>query len=62
MRRLLKNPMRDEDYIQMRRLAVQLLAKHLNQNVEDWEQVQGISGEHYENLVQLFTRKSTSKN
>jgi hypothetical protein len=37
MLRLFKNPMPDEDYVQMRRLAVQLLSKQLDSKVEVWE-------------------------
>jgi hypothetical protein len=36
MLRLFKNPMPDEDYVQMRRLAVQLLSKQVDSKVEVW--------------------------
>ena len=61
MLRLFKNPMPEEDYIQMRRLAVQLLAKQLDSKVGDWEKEKGITSQHYEDLLQLNTRKSSSK-
>jgi hypothetical protein len=61
MLRLFKNPMPEEDYIQMRRLAVQLLAKQLDSKVGDWEKEKDITSQHYEDLLQLNTRKSSSK-
>jgi hypothetical protein len=43
MLRLFKNPMPDEDYNQMRRLAVQLLSKQLDNKLDAWESEKGIS-------------------
>ena len=61
MLRLFKNPMPDEDYIQMRRLAVQLLAKQLEGKVESWEEEKSITPEYYEQLSQKHLRKSDPK-
>lgn len=61
MLRLFKNPMPEEDYVQMRRLAVQLLAKQLDSKVSDWEQEKGITSQRYENLLQTDTRKPSSQ-
>lgn len=62
MLRLFRNPMPEEDYIQMRRLAVQLLAKQLDGKVGDWEEQKGITPQHYETLSQQHLRKSDLKN
>jgi len=37
MLRLFKNPLPEEDYIQMRRLAVQLLSKQFDSKAGEWE-------------------------
>lgn len=61
MLRLFKTPMPDEDYIQMRRLAVQLLSKQLDTKVEAWEKEKGINEEYYDNLIKKHIRKSSPK-
>lgn len=38
MLRLFRNPMPEEDYLQLRRLAIQLMAKQLDNKVEAWEE------------------------
>lgn len=48
MIRLFKNPMPEQDFIQIRRLAVQLLGKHLDDVMENWEKDKNISEETYE--------------
>ncbi len=60
MLRLFKNPMPEEDYIQMRRLAVQLMAKQLDSKVDTWEKEKSISSEHYDDLAQKHLRKPHS--
>lgn len=62
MLRLFKNPMPEEDYIQMRRLAVQLLAKQLDNKLDKWEQENDKTIEDYDQLAQQHLRKPTSKN
>ncbi len=62
MLRLFKNPMPEEDYIQMRRLAIQLLAKQLDSKVGDWEQEKGITPQYYDELSKQHLRKSDFKN
>ena len=37
MLRLLKNPMPEGDFIQIRRLAVKLLSRQLDETMEQWE-------------------------
>ena len=48
MLRLLKKPLPDEDFVQMRRLAVKLLAKQLDITVEKWESENNITSQTYE--------------
>lgn len=60
MLRLFKNPMPEEDYIQLRRLAVQLLAKQLDNQVDAWEKEKGISSQHYDDLAKQHLRKPHS--
>jgi hypothetical protein len=62
MLRLFKNPMPDEDYIQMRRLAVQLLSKQLDNSLDSWENEKGVTTQDYDQLAQQHLRKPTSKN
>lgn len=50
MLRLLRNPLPEKDFIQMRKLAVKLLAKKLDQVVEDWELKEDIKEEDYAKL------------
>jgi hypothetical protein len=50
MLRLLKKPLPEEDFVQMRRLAVKLLAKQLNETVDKWEEKNNITEETYEQL------------
>lgn len=60
MLRLLKKPLPEEDFMQMRRLAVQLLAKHLDESVEKWEIDNDISEETYDELSKAHFRSPTS--
>lgn len=62
MLRLFKNPMPDEDYNQMRRLAVQLLSKQLDNKLDAWENEKGVTTQDYDQLAQQHLRKPTSKN
>ena len=50
MLRLLKKPLPEKDFLQMRKLAVKLLSKKLDEVVEDWEDKEGIKPDDYENL------------
>ncbi len=50
MLRLLKNPLPEKDFLQMRKLAVKLLSKKLDETIEDWEQKKDIQPEDYEKL------------
>lgn len=61
MLRLFKNPMPEEDYNQLRRLAVELLAKQLDNKMDAWEKEKGMTSRDYDQLAQQHFRKSTPK-
>lgn len=48
MLQLFKNPMPEEDFLQLKRLAVQLLAKKLDEEMERLEAEKGWNQETYE--------------
>ncbi len=50
MLRLLKKPLPEEYFMQIRRLAVQLLGKQLDDTVEKWEKENSITEADYEKL------------
>lgn len=50
MLRLLKNPLPEQDFLQMRRLAVKLLAKKVDETNEAWEIKNDFNSEYYEKL------------
>lgn len=58
MIQLFKEPMPEEDFLQMKRLAVQLLAKKLDKLMDDWEAENGITEEYYEALGKQHFRSS----
>ena len=61
MLRLLKKPLPEDDFIQMRRLAVKLLAKQLDETLEKWELENEVTEETYEKLSNVHFRSSSSK-
>jgi len=56
MLRLLKNPMPDDDFIQIRRLAVKLLAKQIDETIEEWETKNNITADTYEQMSKMHFR------
>ena len=56
MLRLLKKPMREDDFIQIRKLAVKLLSKQIDETIEDWENSNGITEDDYEQLSKTHFR------
>jgi hypothetical protein len=58
MLQLFETSMPEEEYLQMRRLAVQLLANRLNQTVDEWEQKNGSTENYYEQLSKQHFRSS----
>lgn len=61
MLRLLKKPLPEEDFVQMRRLAVQLLAKQIEDVTDRWELENNITEETYEKLSKGHFRSKSSK-
>jgi hypothetical protein len=61
MIRLFKNPMPEEDFIQMKRLAVQLLSKHLDEVIDNWEKENNINEETYEKWSKEHLRSSNKR-
>jgi hypothetical protein len=61
MLRLLKKPLPEEDFIQIRRLAVQLLAKQIEDIADRWELENNITEETYEKLSKGHFRSKSSK-
>lgn len=59
MLRLLKKPMREDDFIQIRRLAVKLLSKQIDEAVEDWENKNNITEADYETLSKAHFRSAS---
>jgi heme oxygenase len=61
MLRLLKKPLPEGDFIQIRRLAVQLLSKQLDETIAEWEENNSITEKTYEELNKKhFRRKSAN--
>jgi hypothetical protein len=60
MLRLLQKPLPEDDFMQMRRLAVKLLANHLDESIEKWETDNGISEETYDKLSKGHFRSPSS--
>ena len=56
MLRLLKNPMPEDDFIQIRRLAVKLLAKQIDETIEEWENKNNITADTYEKWSKMHFR------
>jgi len=58
MLRLLKKPMPEGDFIQIRRLAVKLLSKQIDEAIEDWEANSNITSDSYEKLSNKHFRST----
>ncbi|MEO6837725.1 MAG: hypothetical protein ABI185_05015 [Ginsengibacter sp.] len=50
MLRLLKKPLPDDDFQQVRRLAVKLLARRLDEVTENWEKKNHVTDDTYDKL------------
>lgn len=59
MLRLLKNPLSDADFQQMRRLAVKLLAKKLDKITESWEKKNHVAEDTYDKLSNVHFRSKS---
>jgi hypothetical protein len=61
MIRLLKKPLPEEYFLQIRRLVMQLLGKQLDDTVDNWEKSNNISEADYDNLSKGHFRASGKK-
>lgn len=59
MLRLLKNLLPNDDFLQMRKLAVKLLSKRLDMLIEDYEEENGITSESYDQLKDAHFRSKS---
>ena len=56
MLRLLKKPMPEDDFIQIRRLTVKLLAKQIDETIEEWEAKNNITADTYKQMSKMHFR------
>ena len=61
MLRLLKTPMSEADFTQIRRLVVKLLSKQMDETIEEWEAKNGVTEENYEQQSKSHFRSSSAK-
>lgn len=61
MLRLLRNPLPEPSFIQIRQLAVKLLAAQLDEVVDDWEAQNNVTEEYYEDLSKQHFRSTFKK-
>lgn len=61
MLRLLQKPLPEQDFKQMQRLAVTLLAKQLDENIDAWEQDNNITPNDHEVMLNSHFRTSNSQ-
>lgn len=56
MLRLLKEPLSEKDFSEIRRLAVKLLAKKMDEKIERWENEQRVDERFYDDLSKQHFR------
>ncbi|HVW16462.1 MAG TPA: hypothetical protein VHB54_21700 [Mucilaginibacter sp.] len=61
MLRLLKKPMPEDDFLQIRRLAVKLLSRQADETIEEWEAKNNITKETYERQSKKHFRSPSAK-
>ena len=61
MLRLLKKPLPEADFAEIRRLAVKLLSRRLDETVENWENNENITGQNYDQLSKTHFRRPSKK-
>jgi hypothetical protein len=61
MLRLLKKPLPEASFVQIRQLAVKLLAGQMDETIEEWEIQNGITEKDYEKLSKQHLRSSLKK-
>jgi hypothetical protein len=60
MLRLLKKPLPDDAFLQIRQLAVKLLARQLDETVDQWEAENNITEEYYTELSKRHFRSNAT--
>jgi propanediol dehydratase large subunit len=50
MIQLLRNPLPEDDFLELRKKAVELLAKRLDMVMEDWENENEVSSQYYNDI------------
>ena len=61
MLRLLKKPLPEADFAEIRRLAVKLLSRRLDETVENWENNENITEQNYDQLSKTHFRSHSKK-
>jgi hypothetical protein len=61
MLRLLKKPLPEASFVRIRQLAVELLAKQMDETIEEWEIHNGITEKDYEQLGKQHFRSTFKK-
>ncbi|HEY8781344.1 MAG TPA: hypothetical protein VIM16_07020 [Mucilaginibacter sp.] len=61
MLRLLRKPLPEDSFTRIRQLAVELLAKQLDETIEEWEIQNGITEKDYEELSKQHFRSTFKK-
>ncbi|PZP40510.1 MAG: hypothetical protein DI598_19320 [Pseudopedobacter saltans] len=62
MLRLLKKPLSEKAFKELRRLTVKLLGSELDSTIDSWEKDKNITEEYYEDLSKNHFRASKKKN
>jgi hypothetical protein len=61
MLRLFRTPLPEASFIQIRQLAVKLLAKQIDETIEDWETQHNITEKEYDQLSEQHFRSNSRK-
>ncbi|TFF36762.1 hypothetical protein [Mucilaginibacter psychrotolerans] len=61
MLRLLKKPMPEASFKEIKELVVKLLAKQIDESVEEWEKENDITPQYYEELSKQHFRSPSRK-
>lgn len=61
MLKLLKNPLPEQAFAKIRRLAVQLVAEQLDNIMDKWEQENDVTPETYQNLSKEHFRSKETR-
>lgn len=61
MIQVLRNPMPEEYFVELRRLTIELLSKRVDEKISKWEEENNIDAEYYENLSKQHFRSNKNK-